>query len=1743
MGSPSQKTAFELVKEISKKNGYLSEEILETMPPETRRVVVETTSNLHRMAGSSVVTLAKNVYASNARFVFELLQNADDNQFSRARARDEVPYITFKVAPRHIIVECNEDGFSPENLKAICDIGNSTKTGTQGYIGEKGIGFKSVFMVAYKVHIQSGNFSFSFNHRPGDSGIGMISPVWEDTNDHPPSGITRIKLFLHDDGDAATREARYQTIIRQFEDIRDDYLLFLKNIGRINVIFLDNGDRETSSTRYFSRSSPSTPLRTSLVTSRDNGQEKVSNYHVTKYVARNLPRSEIRTYTETEEAARVWSTSQVVLAFPVDEESEPVIKSQDIFAFLPIRTMGFKFLIQADFATQANRQDIVTTSSRNIALIEGLAEAFIAAMQQLCTDDHLQYKWMRYLPRKDDFPWDRYWLSLIDRIESKIKGVPLFRPRSEGSLLTIGQVGILPRTALHNGEPIFDDIDPEIYLSPRYIASDLNRLRHVGLQPITMDLLVYRARADLRHPRSKMKSASTSEQWHTAAAKLLSFPFEKNFQASSKLVLDLELIPLQDDAWISSSSAVNPLTFPTVSGVAVPTDLPLTLINSSAVLNTAREKLFAHLGARYASVSLVRQLILNKYLVSGGTSALSRSIHSEEISLNHLKFLYRTHGRQSEKAEFYHPIAVFTEERVLKTPKTQDVYIPDDRPFGVRDLLRPVTDPSEPACGAPGFPVDFLSSRYLDDSDVQEAPKPNMPWITWLHDILGIRTSLKLIQDGAVTDIFRYIMDHRADVLIGVLQDSWSDIGLTISNNQSIQNEISRTHVPTGEDMVPLRLTWLPLPNLEEICRQYLMDISSFPFLPLPNTPASKDKSAWEFLHDIFDVGNSDNVKFYLKILKRLRSNSDSLSDTVRIRKAFDVYRVIYAQIIGKGESTTDVDSLRDDFELYDLIFVPANRPDEHVCISPLNCRWDASHGMEAFEGIAYRLEPIFAEDPDLRRVLTPFLQDVVGVTNMSWEDIFVELDEQKHSKHTNNDIVHQMYERLAVLHSKMLEADCEALKGRFQQESWIFVMGGWHKVTACLWSSATIIPGKTTLNYCYPEMKTFFVDFLGVSTLTLEVAYEALKKKGLSDRTTVSEMKQELWQFNSLLSTSKNTLDPKPVLEGRTFPVKLPDGSVQLLSTSTDFAIVDRKALGDIFSTMAKMLDFTLDEVHRLEPFLQWAGIDDRRLSVKVAEITTPTDNGEFSVRESNRNIKSRAYALCRIATHFKSPRVRGDSSEFFQILVRSMVIETDGISSELHLIEDGRTLKVHQSQSELHMDTTGDDLKIYIPKDSVRQDICFHVNLPHAMSKWMMNGNDSAVSTMEDQRATRLISSILNTNPSSFGRILDMEGIIELGFPEQNTTTHMRNGQNTVEAPESVIERAVSTYTAIQSQRAVTPVSFVSSIDSARITTPALSISSSSEASPKGRGRTDQSPPNRAEIRTPESSPLYQSTRAQRSSGGSLNPFLPSPQPARTRLPATPSRPSNPLTPENIDSFQGTSYVSLLGKVIQAARKADLSSKGAFDMAALRAALSEIDGNDESTDDYFRMRSTSQIERDKMVGAAGELYVFELLCHMNPRLPFFSRALWQSTIRKYVTVHPDYADMRPWNGRETADIIYTDSDGILTTAFIKNRYLDEKIWKGRKPTYYIEVKTTTGPCQTPFYMSKHQYKRMCDMSNGLAGTENADKIYVVFRIFNLGRESMDYAVHIDPYVMKQKGTLKFTAETWSVVSAPSGY
>lgn len=271
-----------------------------------------------------------------------MIQNAEDNDYIRATSQGAVPYINFKVSSTKIVIDSNEDGFTPENVTSICKVGDSSKSGGGAqYIGEKGIGFKSVFMVASKVHIQSGPFSFCFEHAQGEPGMGLVTPLWKPVEVILPDPCTRMTL-------TPLKTLDYSELLSQFDTLPDTFLLFLSKLGTIiidKVAFAGNSAESTTFSRIVDE--PSTKfsfvvdesfrqvtLKKVHLKGLDSPQINLKHYYILRKTLNNLRPDENR---DTR-------TAEVVLAFPfdlTDDEPTPIISSQQIYAYLPVGYFGF----------------------------------------------------------------------------------------------------------------------------------------------------------------------------------------------------------------------------------------------------------------------------------------------------------------------------------------------------------------------------------------------------------------------------------------------------------------------------------------------------------------------------------------------------------------------------------------------------------------------------------------------------------------------------------------------------------------------------------------------------------------------------------------------------------------------------------------------------------------------------------------------------------------------------------------------------------------------------------------------------------------------------------------------------------------------------------------------------------------------------------------------------------------------------------------------------------------------------------------------------------------------------------------------------------------------------------------------------------------------------------------------------------------------------------------------------------
>ncbi|KAK4173636.1 hypothetical protein QBC36DRAFT_53569 [Triangularia setosa] len=1703
--------ARQLVESIAESHGRIRPEIWNRvtgiLPEAVLQELQRALDTRDRLIGSSVMTLARNLYTSTARFIFELLQNAEDNDYSEALAHGEVPKVSFSVYSNHVVLECNEDGFTKANLRAICDIGKSSKTAAQCYIGEKGIGFKSVFMAADRVHVQSGHFCFQFTHRKGDTGMGMITPIWEEAGLSVGDRCTRITLQLQHAKTPEDRERRNQVIHQQLNEIHDTILLFMKKIQEIEIAFYDREKGEADEpykviTLSIKRTGAGAVCTKHTLLLGQEGQTEIQYYHVTDHVATGLAKSQGRTYSESEESSGAYSRGEVVLAFPMTAISVPVVDNQWLFAFLPVRQMGFKFLIHADFDTQANRQDIVTTSTRNQGLATGIADAFIKAVLQLCDHPTLRFEWMRYLPQQDAYPWDDFWKDVITKIKDRIMSTPVVVPAKPGPLRLIDDCWHHRSDAIdRDGKPLFRDISPEKYFSSLYQDSDLVRLKDYGLQYIAMGGIINRARADLASVTSRIKT-QVNEDWQTRVAKILHLPFRMGWQNQISEVKALYLLPLRTGQWTSAISG--PVYYAKVKDteLAIPSGLPFKVIDPAAAANSAREQLFDAVGVKNASVADVQSAVISK--CQNGPLTLAESVE-------YLRLLFLT---QCFTQTEYGRLRVFNHREVLQNGWDVDIYTESDDPYGAKQLFRPTAPGPDYGCGAPGLEVSFIHEAYFEDPP--SLPNPTEDglalWGEWLAVSCNLSESVSIydFERRELTFAGNYVAKNRPEKFVGLLRESWAGVLESRARRDNlIIDAIGQIPVlcqGPETTLQPLKSTYLPYGEPLELCRRFMTDSEYFPWLkledPLSDTVPLLE---WSGLISAFGlVPDGQLLDFVLVVLKHIDPNRCE-KPLERPDRMYQLYAYLQSKIGESNHAEGCQEKIRTAFTSgQGYIYLPGIDNEGKAWVTPEDCLWSAPVDLMHITVLKSLYYDAFSLSQDQILLLKMFFVHTLKISaEADWNHIVEEIRWQKNCKGMTLPEATELYTCLSDM--GLAEQQANDLKQAFLDEALIFFLddngeASWHKISDCLWSSATAIRGKVVLDGAYGGLRDFFVNTLKAAKMTTNMVYDKLKAQH-DESFSVREARETLLVFNSLLAAGSEDFDPAPILQNRVFPVRFPGGDIRLCRSDDAFSLLDHEPLGEAFAHVAKFLDFDLQELQILQPFIQWAGLGNRYLSASVKEITSADSESTRTMSSPHREIRAKAHALLRIAVHFNSPRTQLNRNAFYTYLRNSRTLETDGITAELLLSQGNQVHRVERESVLLHIHEDNNELTVYVPRNEQSQEVCFNSKLPLRLFEWLITNPTTQIPEPVASKAITTVYSVLNAKAFALEGILAEQGISGAGIPnidgeeagEHNALVHIRTPSPAISDPteETLVSRSET------------------------------SFRPSPWALPhQGMEREESSDDEGSAMATPQSSAT------------SPAPLNPSYVAAQSRYVS--SRPS--LRPIEAYAVEGNIYLRLLHNIVRVARSATFPSRGAFDMSNLRAALPGGVNQGGPEGETYRIRSVSQMERDKQIGAAGELFAFELLSRLQPALPGFSRANWQSTIRHYVSAHPDYSDIGAWVGNETSDIVYDDNDGEFTRLLIDRGHLNANSWTTARPRYFIEVKATTSGCGTRFFMSKAQYRRMQENTNG---NGNRRTVYVIFRVFNLEAGNVELKVLIDPESMRTRDELSFKAESWSVVTS----
>jgi len=537
-----------------------------------------------------------------------------------------------------------------------------------------------------------------------------------------------------------------------------------------------------------------------------------------------------------------------------------------------------QFLIQSDFVTQASREDVFH-STRNEHLLQSVAETFRDAVLHFCSHKKLQYQWMRYLPSASIS--DEFWKNLRPRIITLLAKTQCLRSWRGTSLHLPNQVYFLDSEYMdRHDEPLFKDLSSQDkYLSKLYDEDDFLSLSPLGITKMNLSILRDIIRSDLKQSQSVLKDPLTEEDWHTRTARLLLSLYGRRFGFDGTHMLQsLDMIPLQNQKWVSYEVLPGEIYLPTTGKIPVPTDLGLNLVQSAAALNAARKKLFVEIGVKNAPSEKIIALIFARYIynlkltVTGSISHLRYfywNLHQDVTSLKEIIFLYNHNGS---------PVSRNKKER-------EHIYFEEENEkFGPRELfpILPMPDAAVPT-------VHFLNTAYLD-AVPEDAQHNGRSWKQWLREFAGVKSYVQLHHPrlDIISNEFKYILERKPLKLPGLLKRYWPFYDKQLTSG--MVDIIKRTQVLCeGYSKKPLEETFLPLPSLKAIVDE--LRIVDFAFLILPEVLTETNADEWLFL-ERFGATTSDNLKFYIAALSRIEIDNYE-NESIFIKALFRIYHRI----------------------------------------------------------------------------------------------------------------------------------------------------------------------------------------------------------------------------------------------------------------------------------------------------------------------------------------------------------------------------------------------------------------------------------------------------------------------------------------------------------------------------------------------------------------------------------------------------------------------------------------------------------------------------------------------------------------------------------------------------------------------------------------------------------------------------------------------------------------------------------
>lgn len=368
------------------------------------------------MVANLLDTVSSDIYSESQRFVFELIQNADD------AAKDTNNEIHFDFLPNCLIVSHNGKPFDEKDIISLTGAGASTKRADPTKTGYKGIGFKSVFGKSEWVAIFSDGYQFRFDKSVHKSKLPwQIIPIWTELNELSDS--IQKSILNNNYAVSTTIEIKKpEELLKELNELLSNgqILLFLRRVSKISVSH--NGKPVSS----IEKKIISQDIAFNETTLYKDGKE-ISSWLTKTFEQISIPqdtKEELSQDEKTPEKLKEADYTELSFAAKIEEGKLKSLKSEEslIFTYLPTKVSDFEFpfLINGSFLTNAAREGLHEDRVWNQWLFKLTAEKIIEWLEIL-SKSKFKFQILQLLPSKFGGIHNELRVSFNQSLEKSVK--------------------------------------------------------------------------------------------------------------------------------------------------------------------------------------------------------------------------------------------------------------------------------------------------------------------------------------------------------------------------------------------------------------------------------------------------------------------------------------------------------------------------------------------------------------------------------------------------------------------------------------------------------------------------------------------------------------------------------------------------------------------------------------------------------------------------------------------------------------------------------------------------------------------------------------------------------------------------------------------------------------------------------------------------------------------------------------------------------------------------------------------------------------------------------------------------------------------------------------------------------------------------------------------------------------------------------------------------------------------------